>query len=367
MSDHLHRAVQAEMAAHEPGPAPSFDTILARKRNLVRHRGGAALTAVAIAVAGVALVTSARGTGAAPGGGQVAQGGPAPAVTSAAPGLSCETTTPGTRNLLDTTTGGAATPEEAAERFLATATRLRPGYVGQTWTRAGTNTDRQLQLNGETAHVTVRQGSDGTWFVATFQACLSGQDADFTHTRTYIVRPAANAVLNSRLEQERNGCFGVPGLDAAPVQGGSPSTYRVTMAVAYSAVFERCISMTAGLQLHVPETGQRPVVEPVAWTGGQVCAVGVKADCRRLTEQQAQALDAVLARAELAPPGTAYCRAGSTLYRVSFSHPWLWTLTTDVPDRCGPVKRDGQSFLLDQAGRDAVKAAFETGTQPTSR
>lgn len=363
MSDRLDRAVQAEMAAHEPGPSPLFDSILDRKRRRDRRR--AALTATALVAVGVAFVTSPRGTGVESGTGQVAQDGPTPTVTSAAGGFPCDTMSPTFGNDLVTTTGGAATPDEAADAYLASFTRSGSGSVGQTWTRAETTTSGDLRLDGQTARVNVRQGSDGTWFVVTAQACLLGEDADFTHTRTYTVRPAVNAVLNSRMEQERKGCFNLPDLEAASVQGSSPATYRVTVAVAYSALFERCISAVAGL--HVPEIEQQPANEPVAWTGGQVCAVGATQDCRRLTEEQAQALAAVLARAELAPPGTAYCEATSTLYRVSFSHPADRVLLIDVPDRCGPMKRGGQDFLPDRNTLDAVKAAFEAGTEPTSR
>lgn len=67
MSDDLHRAVQAELDAHEPGPAPSFDAILDRKRARDRRCGVAALPATALAVAGVAFVPSAlTGSGSAP-------------------------------------------------------------------------------------------------------------------------------------------------------------------------------------------------------------------------------------------------------------------------------------------------------------
>ena len=52
----LHRAVQAEVAAHTPTLPPSFEALKARRRSRDRRRAGVAVAASALAVAGIAFV-----------------------------------------------------------------------------------------------------------------------------------------------------------------------------------------------------------------------------------------------------------------------------------------------------------------------
>jgi hypothetical protein len=59
VSDHLHQAVQAEIAAHTPILPPSFDALKARKHARDRRRTLSAVAASALAVAGITLVPSA--------------------------------------------------------------------------------------------------------------------------------------------------------------------------------------------------------------------------------------------------------------------------------------------------------------------
>lgn len=62
MSD-LHRAVQAEIAAHTPSLPPSFDALRARERTRERRRTAAAVAATALAVAAVVVAPAALGLG----------------------------------------------------------------------------------------------------------------------------------------------------------------------------------------------------------------------------------------------------------------------------------------------------------------
>jgi hypothetical protein len=66
VSDHLHRAVQAEIAARTPSRWPSFEALKARKKARDRRRGLAAASASALAVAGVAFLPSMLGSSAGP-------------------------------------------------------------------------------------------------------------------------------------------------------------------------------------------------------------------------------------------------------------------------------------------------------------
>lgn len=74
MSD-LHRAVEAELQAYRPDRAPAFAALKARKRQRDQRRAGAAVTLSVIAVAGIAFVPNALGSGS---GGSQGVAGPQP-------------------------------------------------------------------------------------------------------------------------------------------------------------------------------------------------------------------------------------------------------------------------------------------------
>lgn len=73
MSDPLDRAVDAQIDAYRPDRVPPFEAIEGRKRSRDMRRGGAALAATALAVAGVAFVPSVLAGSGGPGG-QTARG-----------------------------------------------------------------------------------------------------------------------------------------------------------------------------------------------------------------------------------------------------------------------------------------------------
>lgn len=247
MADPLDRAVDASMAAHTPDRVPPFEQVQARKKARDRRLGGAALAATALAVAGVAFVPTALiGSGVADSApGQVAQDGTATTLTGG--DLPCETSRSFIYGLA-TSTGGAPTPEEAAKRFGARP-GAEPGYAGQTWRRAATNPNGEVVVQGQTARLTVLEGSDGTWLVTGGSACP--QVTTQPMHSMYTVQPARRAPLVAGLEEERDACFALPGVEAVGQGESAPVTYRVKVLAGQAEPFERCI--TAVLGLYVPE------------------------------------------------------------------------------------------------------------------
>jgi hypothetical protein len=334
----LHQAVQAEIAAHTPSLPPSFDQLKARKRARDRNRGVAAVAASVLAVAGIAFVPSAFG----------GASGSAPPTQVAQPGAD-EVFRFHVRSTAADSRPSAAATQEAVRSCLdlpgvSNSGLMLHSYPGQ-W--AGQVTGR---------------GNAGA-----FQDCvdavpgwgvtLTPADAAAA-TRTYTVEPSTKLVANPRLEQERDACFALPGVEAVGQGESVPVIYRVTVRAAEAPGFEQCIGSVIGL--HVPELGKADS-GGVAWTGARICAVGQPEDCRDVHAQTAQALDALLLAAEPASPGATYCRAATTRYHILFSHPTVKPVPIEVPYRCGPMKRGDQDYLLDDQARDAIKAAYDAG------
>lgn len=108
--------------------------------------------------------------------------------------------------------------------------------------------------------------------------------------------------------------------------------------------------------------GQEGRSDPFAWTGARICADIPDEQCRQLDADQAQALDRVLLRAVPAPADSVSCTAMSTVYRVVLEGPGVKPVPYEVPDGCGPVLKGGRPHVLDPAGVQAVKAAFNAGS-----
>jgi hypothetical protein len=264
----LHQAVQAEIAARTPSLPPSFDALKHRKHRRDRRRTIAAITASALAAAGIAFVPSALGSGGtAPA--QIAQD-PAPAPAPAEGGrLPCDSPRMFIYTLASTT-GGAATPEQAAEEFGARP-NAEPGYAGQTWTRGETKANGELQLYGQTARLGTVQGSDGTWFVIAGSACPAGVAAAEQYG-FHVKATDARAVLAAGQESQDaiKRCMDLPGIYNAVVQFSSPGQWTGFITGRDQADgFKRCVEAVPGWEATVKAAQQEAQDEVPAAVAAQ--------------------------------------------------------------------------------------------------
>lgn len=74
--------------------------------------------------------------------------------------------------------------------------------------------------------------------------------------KAYTVRPSATLVLNTRLAEEREACFALPGVRVIGQGESQPVIYRVNVGLGQSLAFEQFISKVAGL--YVPELDGPP-------------------------------------------------------------------------------------------------------------
>lgn len=240
----LHQAVQAEIAAHTPTLPPSFEALKARKRARDRRRTGAAVAVSALAVAGIAFVPSALldAGGKAPN--QVAQPGDAEVF-----GFHIKAT--------DTWTdseGGGAGPA-ALQQCLEL-----PGL-----SEATARYSYPAQYSGQ---VTGRDNADA---LTDCVEAVPGWGATLTaittpgETRTYTVRPSVKTVANPRLEEQRDACFALPGVQAVGQGESMPVIYRVTVPASDAPAFEQCIGAVVGLYVPELDKNQAAASEAAVW------------------------------------------------------------------------------------------------------
>ncbi|MBC7677784.1 MAG: hypothetical protein H7233_02175 [Pseudorhodobacter sp.] len=101
------------------------------------------------------------------------------------------------------------------------------------------------------------------------------------------------------------------------------------------------------------------------WTGAQVCVDVPEGECRRLGADDARALARALAvdsRKEVDANVIYDCVQAPRDYRMTFEHPSVRAAPITVPTVCGPMRIGDLAYEVDQATRDAVKAAFDAGS-----
>lgn len=345
MSD-LHRAVRAEIAAHTPALPPSFDALKARKRTRDRRRSAAAVAATAVAVAGVAFlpVTLAGGSGSARS--PVAQdAGDSDVFGFGVKAVDAK---------LATAEGGGG--PEALQRCLEL-----PGLsnVGAQYSYPGQYSGRVTGSGNAEAFKSCVDAVPG--WAAALTPVAAAEAA-----RTYKVQPSVRTVANSRLEEQRDACFALPGVEAVDVDESLPLTYRVTVPASGAEAFERCIGAVVGL--YVPELapeGSDADAPELVWTGVTVCRLGGQGpdDCQFFGEEEASALDDALDTATPAPGGQVYCGAAGPAYTVQFDHPSARTIVITVRVGCGPMSKGGVDYLLPgQAQRLVQQVHVDAGT-----
>lgn len=259
-------AARDDLTAFRPDRTPPFSALQARKRRRDARRGGTALAATALAVAGVAFVPATLTGGAGPAPGQVATG-----------------------------------PQD----------------------------DRVLR----------------------YSVGIDGPEA---------ASPASAAALDR--------CLSLPGLSSDGLQLDSdPPQYAGTVVgQARADDFAACVEAVPGRSATLTPVAQEQAEQPddgppVAWTGAQVCVQGDVSSCRDLGRDQARALYARLEATAPEPPGPVHCSTESQVYVVTFTHPSVKPVPFEVPYLCAPMTVGSEVRLLDQADRDAVRRAHETG------
>jgi hypothetical protein len=236
VSDHLHQAVQAEIAAHTPILPPSFGALKARKKARDRRRTLSAVAASALAVGGIAFVPSAFVGGEGPAPAQVA--GDAPSAELLAFHIKAADA--------KTVLAGGPASHEAVSRCAQL-----PGLSD-----TGVMYSYPAQYAGEVA-----AGDDAKTLTDCVEA-VPGWGVTFTRVpdaaafRTYTVRPSVRLVANTRLPEQRDACFALPGVDAVGQGESQPVIYKVKVALGQSLAFEQCISRVVGL--YVPELDGSP-------------------------------------------------------------------------------------------------------------
>lgn len=365
MSD-LHQAVQAEIAAHTPALPPSFDALKARKHRRDRRRAVAAVSASALAAAGIAFIPSALGSaGTAPA--QTAQDS-APAPAPADGRLPCDSPRMFIYGV-SSTTGGAATPVEAAEAFGARP-NAESGYAGQTWTQGETKDNGEVQVYGPTARLETIQGSDGTWLVIAGSACPAGAAAADQYG-FHVKATDTRAVLadGQQSQDAIKRCMELPGVYNAAVQFSSPGQWTGFIAGRDQAEgFEQCVEAVPHWEATVKAAQEAPPAGQaggVVWTGVTVCRLAGQGedDCQFFGETEAAALDDALDTATPAQGDEVYCAALTPTYTVKFNHPSALTAPFTVPLGCGPMQTGDDTYLLPQEARDLVqKTHTDAGT-----
>jgi hypothetical protein len=323
MSD-LHRAVQAELDAHTPGPQPSFDLLLRRKRTRDRRRAGLAAALSALAAAVIALVPSTLL------GGDGGDGGDPPARVAGQPG------------------------EVYGFHIKPTRSGAGDGAALQPCLSLPGVTDT-VTLGGLTAQFTGRvTGRSNADALEGCVRAVPGWEAGLypwngrADERTYTVQPAARTVSNVRLEEQRAACFALPGVQAVDLDESLPVTYRVTVPAAEAPAFERCIRGVVGLYVpEIEDESPRPG-GGLVWTGVTVCRVTAEGDgdCQRFGEVEARVLDDALEQAVPAAADQVYCAALTPTYSVKLEHPSARTTPFIVPTGCGPMQQGGRDYLL---------------------
>jgi hypothetical protein len=315
----LHQAVQAEIAAHIPTLPPSFEALKARKRARDRRRTGAVAAVSALAVAGIAFVPSAflGGGGKAPA--QVAQPGDAETF-----GFHIKATDTWTDSEGDGV--GPAALQLCLELPGLSEATARYSYPGQ-----------------YTGRVTGRGNADALkacveavpgWGVTLTPVTTAGE------ARAYTVWPAVKTVANPRLEEQRDACFALPGVQAVGQGESMPVIYRITVAASDAPAFEQCIGSVVGLYIPELDEDRAGAGEPAVWDID--AARPPRADDRVLTAQVTRLACAsgetgevlapsVVESAEQVvitftvaprPPGTSFCSTNKPVaYEVTLAAP----------------------------------------------